>query len=100
MQPIVENAVQKGVRKKEGGGTIVIRTEETEKECRITVMDDGVGFDMDILGENGHIGIKNVQRRLNALCGGTLTIESVTGKGTTVLVVIPKGGKQNEISFG
>lgn len=100
LQPIVENAVQKGVRKKEGGGTIVIRTEETEKDCRITVMDDGVGFDMDILGENGHIGIKNVQRRLNALCGGTLTIESVTGKGTTVLVVIPKGGKQNEISFG
>lgn len=100
LQPIVENAVQKGLRKKEGGGTVTIGTGETEEHFTVTVADDGVGFDLKILEESGHIGIKNVQKRLAALCGGTLTIESAPGKGTTVLMTIPKGGKPDAVSRG
>lgn len=91
LQPLVENAVQKGIRKKEGGGTVVIRTEETEQHYRIVVSDDGTGFDTGILTESGHIGIKNVRKRLEVLCGGTLDIRSVQGKGTTVCISMPKG---------
>ncbi|MBQ8171529.1 MAG: hypothetical protein IJZ95_06040 [Oscillospiraceae bacterium] len=83
--------MQKGIRKKEGGGTVVIRTEETEQHYRIVVSDDGTGFDTGILTESGHIGIKNVRKRLEVLCGGTLDIRSVQGKGTTVCISMPKG---------
>jgi len=100
LQPIVENAVQKGIRKKEGGGTVTISTGETEEHFTVTVADDGVGFDLKILEESGHIGIKNVRKRLAALCGGTLTIESTPGRGTRVLIAIPKGGKQDAVSCG
>lgn len=93
LQPIVENAVQKGIRKKEGGGTVIIRTEETEQYFRVIVEDDGAGFDKKILGEDGHIGLQNVKKRLLALCGGTLTIESEPDKGTVVTMNIPGGDR-------
>jgi len=97
LQPIVENAVQKGLRKKEGGGTVTVSTGETEEHFTVTVADDGVGFDLKILEESGHIGIRNVRRRLSALCGGTLHIESVVGTGTTVTISIPKGGRTDAV---
>ena len=91
LQPIVENALHKGIRKKEGGGTIIIRTEERKEDFRITVADDGAGFEMKDLGKQGHIGIENVKKRLEVMCKGTLTIDSMPGKGTTVYMIIPKG---------
>lgn len=91
LQPIVENALHKGIRKKEGGGTIVIRTEERKEDFRITVADNGAGFDMKDLKKQGHIGIENVKKRLEVMCGGTLDIDSIPGKGTTVYMNIPKG---------
>lgn len=92
MQPLVENAVHKGLRKKEGGGTIKIKTEENEKYYQIVISDDGVGFCMDILKEEGHVGIKNVRERLYTMCGGILSIESKIGEGTDVFIKIPKNG--------
>ena len=91
LQPIVENALHKGIRKKEGGGTIIIRTEERKEDFRITVADDGAGFEMKDLKKQGHIGIENVKKRLEVMCGGTLDIDSIPGKGTTVYMNIPKG---------
>lgn len=98
LQPIVENALQKGIRKKDGGGTIFICTEERETEFVIQVVDDGAGFDTDVLEERGHVGIQNVQKRLWMMCRGTLEISSNPGKGTTVSIMLPKGEKGNEIS--
>ena len=92
MQPLVENAVHKGLRKKEGGGTIKIKTEENEKYYQIVISDNGVGFCMDILKEEGHVGIKNVRERLYTMCGGILSIESKIGEGTDVFIKIPKNG--------
>ena len=37
-----------------------------------------------------HIGIENIRERLTAMCGGTLTVDSVLGKGTTAVITIPK----------
>ena len=51
LQPLVENAVHKGIRKKEGGGSILIRTQEVENYFKIIISDDGVGFDLNILKE-------------------------------------------------
>ncbi len=100
LQPIVENAVRYGVLKKHSGGIVTIRTEETEKNILITVIDDGVGFDPNapMSCDRSHTGISNVRERLAAMCGGTLTITSVPGEGTTALIVIPRGGDEHEYS--
>ena len=47
LQPIVENAVRHGITEKKDGGTLTIRSEETDRGVLITVTDDGVGFDPD-----------------------------------------------------
>ncbi len=101
LQPIVENAVRYGVMKKESGGTVIISTREEAEAFCLTVQDDGVGFDPAAPKEDGrtHIGITNVRDRLAAMCGGSLTIASVPGKGTAAVIRIPKGGEaQNENS--
>lgn len=92
LQPIVENAVHHGVTKKESGGTVTIKTGQTEKEAVITVTDDGIGFDPENppkKDNKSHIGLENVTSRLAAMCGGTLTVNSKPGAGTTAVITIP-----------
>ena len=95
LQPIVENAVLKGIRKNKNGGTILICTEEHMEYVIILISDNGTGFDMSVLTEQGHLGIQNVKKRLLAMCNGTLIIDSVLGKGTTVSITIPKFSEDN-----
>ncbi len=90
LQPIVENAVRHGIRKREDGGTVRIGTRELDDCFEIRVEDDGPGFDPQRVPEEGHVGLKNVRSRLEQLCGGRLDIESEIGKGTCVTVTIPK----------
>ena len=40
---------------------------------------------------NKQLPIKNVRGRLQAMCGGSLTLTSGSGSGTTVALKIPKG---------
>ena len=92
LQPIVENAVRYGVTKKEEGGTVIISTTENDREYIITVSDDGVGFDVNVVKDDGrtHIGIQNVRDRLKRMCNGTLEIESQFNIGTVATITIPK----------
>lgn len=95
LQPIVENAIKHGVTKREEGGKVVIRIQEDADCFFIIVEDNGVGFDISKLKDDGqtHIGIQNVRHRLKSICGGTLVIQSTIGIGTTATISIPKGGK-------
>ena len=94
LQPVVENAVRHGVTKREEGGTVTIRTEETDDDVVITVIDDGIGFNSisHERDERIHIGLANVRKRLYAMCGGNLHIHSEPGIGTTVKIILPKEG--------
>lgn len=97
VQPLVENAVKHGVTKKRGGGCVTLSTWETETAWCIQVADTGVGFDPAHYQEDGkvHIGIQNVRKRLKNMVGGTLTLTSAPGEGTTARITIPKqGGRQ------
>ena len=98
-QPLVENAVKHGIHKSESGsGKITIITNKAEGYHRITVIDDGVGFDtgiLETLGDN-HVGIRNVRRRLTENAGSELLIESAPGKGTKCFILIPEKGNCNE----
>lgn len=92
VQPLVENAVRHGLMRRAEGGSITITAEKTEQGYRVAVADNGVGFDPKIPREDGrsHTGIANVRLRLQALCGGTLRIESTPGQGTTAIIEIPE----------
>lgn len=92
LQPLVENAVKHGLRKKRGGGTVTIQTERIGDEIHITIKDDGVGFNMaDIQTDDKiHVGIENVRRRLHDMCGGTLKIKSQPGIGTCIEIILPQ----------
>ncbi|MDD6490488.1 MAG: histidine kinase [Clostridia bacterium] len=92
VQPLVENAVKHGLGDSENGGTVKISSKELDNCFEIEIKDNGVGFDTENIIKNGesHIGIENVRNRLEISCGGTLTINSVIGKGTTAIIIIPK----------
>ena len=95
VQPLVENAIKHGLMGLEEGGTVTVTTFETPTHYCVKVVDDGVGFDEAApQDERKHIGIRNVRERLQVMCGGSLTVESQLGKGTTALIRIPKEGKK------
>ena len=52
------------------------------------VEDDGVGFEPEQRVAQEHIGLLGMRERAEAL-GGTLTIESSAGAGTTIVVEVP-----------
>ena len=91
VQPIVENAIKHGLMKLQKGGTIRVISYETETDYCVCVVDDGVGFDTDILiDERKHVGLRNIRERLKVMVNGKLEIKSTVGVGTEVLVTIPK----------
>ena len=89
-------AIKHGVRSCEDG-RVLVRTRLEEDGHVIEITDNGVGFDpnrsADPSGRN-HIGLANVRERVAALCGGTLTIDSAPGEGTSVRIRIPLNGKE------
>ena len=98
IQPLAENAVKHGISKKRGGGTLTIATRETENSFEVIVSDDGKGFDVNEIKNDGrsHIGMDNVRRRLREMCGGEVKIESKIGEGTVATVILPKEGQNRE----
>lgn len=93
VQPLVENAIRYGVTRKEGGeGAVNVSSCEDDSAWYVRIADDGVGFNPEQVQYDGrsHIGISNTRQRLATMCQGTLDIESVIGKGTTVTVTLPK----------
>ena len=102
LQAIVENAVQYGIEKKPGGGTVRISTDMEGEEVKVTVSDTGVGFDTGKISldrfesdEKGrrHVGLYSAAYRVKNLCGGCLEIDSRPGEGTTVIMKLKRGTK-------
>ena len=92
IQPLIENSIKHGLSKKTDGGTIFIKTVETESDYAIFIEDDGVGFDVKNYNKDGkiHIGLDNIKSRIENLCDGEFLIESKIGEGTKIKIVIPK----------
>lgn len=92
IQPLVENAIRHGVRSRKDGLVIVSSTQESG-DHRITVEDNGVGFEEKKQedSDGSHIGIRNVRERVERMCGGKMLLQSELGKGTTVTLLIPGG---------
>ena len=96
IQPLAENAVKHGISKKPGGGTLTIATRETDDAHLVIISDDGTGFDVNEVKNDGrsHIGMENIKKRLAEMCSATVDIKSVIGEGTVATVTIPKVKEQ------
>ena len=90
IQPIVENAILHGIKPKVGGGTVTLKLEELADCWRVTVDDDGVGFDPETTRGRSSIGLENVRRRLARFPGCELRLTSFPGVGTKVILIYRK----------
>ncbi|MBS5449673.1 MAG: histidine kinase [Coriobacteriia bacterium] len=91
IQTLAENAVRHGISKRPDGGTLRISTCLDDGMHRVTIEDDGVGFDVKTLKglDDEHVGVAAARLRLRRMCGGTLDVNSVPGRGTCVSIAIP-----------
>ncbi len=104
IQPIVENALYHGIKNRRGGGKITITGVENKDELTILVHDDGAGMDEERLKEvregiirnnpdkNAIYGLYNVNERIRLNFGDEygITVDSTIGKGTDVVIHLPK----------
>jgi PAS domain S-box-containing protein len=75
-----------------GATSAEIIVEFEDKKARITINDNGKGFELPgkvgDLARSGKLGLTGMQERAQ-LVGGTLTVESQPGVGTTIIVEAP-----------
>jgi signal transduction histidine kinase len=67
---------------------ITIRTRQENNLFRITIADDGQGFDVNEVASHSGLGLRNIQQRA-ALHGGSVEIDSTPGRGTQLTIIIP-----------
>jgi len=79
----VANAVAHG-----GAAAVRVRLRYDRGAVRLTVHDDGCGFDATRAAPAGHWGLVGMRERA-ARAGGTVVIDSAPGAGTTVTAVLP-----------
>ena len=72
---------------------VVIRLCQNERTVCMEVIDDGIGFDVEIVEEQRGLGLSGMTERAAEL-GGTLAISSQPGKGTRVKVEVGLWGNQ------
>ena len=75
--------------KHSGAGTVSVRVDDDSYRWRLTVTDDGTGFDQTHAAAASGVGLANMRDRLDAV-GGTVEIVSLERMGTTVSAVVPQ----------
>ena len=110
LQPIVENCIYHGIKKKRGSGHIRIRAFREECNLIIKVEDDGCGISQEMCRKmlsyevepenisGSGIGVKNVNERIQLRFGKEygLSYQSEEGKGTTVTYLLPYSTEEKE----
>lgn len=92
LQPIVENAIQHGIRLLPNGGRVDVTATSEGDSLLLSVHDDGPGFDPAVPVHRSEtdllrgVGLQNVSERIRLSYGdaGGLAIRSTPGEGTTV----------------
>ena len=91
IQPLVENAIKHGITRKLSGGTIDINVKKEDKHFIISIKDDGVGFDTNVLSlDTGSVAIKNIKERIGVIEGASFDIKSVVNEGSECIIKIPE----------
>lgn len=102
IQPLVENAINHGLKNKRGEKNITIKIWQSEEKLYVMVRDDGVGMDAEkynrllkendtgLVEEGDSIGLLNINARLKMIYGEEygLFIESEPGTGSSVYLTV------------
>jgi signal transduction histidine kinase len=90
---IIQEALH-NVSKHAGTGSAVVELDFRSDPLRITIADQGVGFDAQRpSAPAGHLGLTSMAERAQAL-GGRLAIESRPGAGTRIMIECPRAEEQ------
>lgn len=90
LQHLVENAIRHGIARHPDAGSLIVSARRDGNVLEITVMDDGVGIDPEVVIPAGH-GIDNTRERLRALYGENASLEIVRRAegGTSAVLRVP-----------
>lgn len=100
---VIDNLIANACQAMPNGGTVrIVVGEADDGQVRVDVVDEGEGMDDDVLHRaidpffttrpsGTGLGLPIVERIIEAH-GGTLNIESVAGRGTTVSLLLPAAG--------
>lgn len=112
LQPLVENAIYHGVKRKRGRGQITVIGRREGDFMYFAVEDNGMGMTPERLDEvrralsspvpldaegAGGYGMRNVAERLRLYCGCELTVESEYQKGTRVSFRLPYSEEEERV---
>lgn len=73
---------------------IRIKIEETDGALRLTIMDNGTGFDPSAVDVSAHFGVQGMRERA-AMIGAELTVSSRVGQGTQVDMLLNREPGEN-----
>jgi signal transduction histidine kinase len=76
------------VRKHSQAQSVRLEVRRADDELRVYVVDDGVGIGDDTQQPPGHFGME-LMRELAEDLGGTLKVDSASGKGTQIEAYLP-----------
>ncbi|HXJ19726.1 MAG TPA: AAA family ATPase [Polyangia bacterium] len=96
-QPIVENSVRHGIARKIGPGRVRVAVVVGKKSCRLSVEDDGPGWQEPTSREG--FGLLSVRRRLKLLYQDNFSLEISKGPGVRVDITIPTGTSGADMSL-
>ncbi|OMD97350.1 cache domain-containing sensor histidine kinase [Paenibacillus odorifer] len=101
LQPIVENAIQHGLRS-QGRGTVGLTIEKKDEMLLVTIYDDGIGMSKEKVQQlaetleepsspSKNVGLKNVHERIRTVYGAEygVSISSREHIGTSILLLLP-----------
>lgn len=102
LQPLVENSLYHGIRKKGTNGRILVSAHSTDKTVEITISDDGIGMSKEEIDQilemekdekSKSFGLWGTMERIRIFYEdkNCFTIESIPGEGTKITLFIPKG---------
>lgn len=103
LQPLVENAINYGIKPYGPGGKLKITANRTDDKIRIFVTDSGMGLTAErvneinasirkgVIKESNHIGLSNVNQRILLSFGEAygVSLQSQMLRGTSVMLVLP-----------
>jgi two-component system, NarL family, sensor histidine kinase DegS len=67
---------------------VILQTDSSSTGLRISLEDNGKGFDVEKVAEKGGMGLKVIRDRVQML-GGTIEVHSTIGHGTHILLQLP-----------
>lgn len=83
IQELLNNAIRHSQ-----ASQVKVQVDMSDTNVRISVDDNGKGFDVDMLDEKSNLGLKVIRDRVEML-GGFMEVDSVSGQGTRVTFQLP-----------